>query len=185
MLTLYLLTILSFIFTIGNKAQFKNELIISITFWEKTSHNEPDSLTFSTNSRELMNRINERIDYSNADFIGWHEFYDIFYSDEAGNFNIDGNCISIEANFDIRSPYHGGLNISEVQLNYANGSKEFANMVTSYNAIGDNAWFDSIMNAADSKLETTTWMGNTYNSPEKLRVTIGLKSIAYLMNRRH
>ncbi|RNC70142.1 MAG: hypothetical protein ED859_06680 [Desulfuromonadales bacterium] len=70
--------------------------LASITFWEATGN--PITYTFGVNSAQLTQRRPDPLSNSNMDFSGvvGHEFYDVFYSNQDGTFNIDGEYLTIE-----------------------------------------------------------------------------------------
>ena len=105
------------------------------------------------------------------------EFYDVYYSDEAGNFDIDGKYLTIAGVFGFALPAGGGLNLAEISLNYEGKPAEFGNYVASFVALGDNAAAGSEKLAIDGDLKTCSTMGNTTGDPMKLlRITLGFVS---------
>lgn len=170
--------LLFIIFLLSFNLSFPQKNLISITFWEKTGPPEPSvhPFTFDINAPQLVERIPDRTLNYRCDFIGWEEFYDVFFSDEKGNFNPKGKYITIEAVFNAHLPYGGGLNISEIELNFSDNSREFASEVECYRTLGDNAIEDSVWNAVDGNLNTCTYMGNTFGKKERLSLTVGFKS---------
>lgn len=152
--------------------------LVSITFFERTGGTGPTAFTFGVNSSQLTTRLSDPLSASNKDFAGWAgggEFYDVFYSDADGSFNVDGEFVTIEAvtNVTLADGKGGGLNIAEVQLNFTDGSTEFANFVSSFVALGDNALPSTVGNAVDGNLLTHTTGGNTVGQVQRLRVTVG------------
>lgn len=148
----------------------------SITFYERTGG--IFTYTFDLNSYELNNRFINHMNSSNNDFEGWvgNEYYDVFYSDSDGGFNVNGEFISIEATYHTTSPL-GGLNISEIEFNFSNGTSQFGSYIASYLSLGSSYLPGSEENAADCNINTHTFMGQTSPSdPQKLRVTIGYVS---------
>jgi len=151
--------------------------LVSITFWERTGGSGPKAIGFGANSGQLMTRRSDPLGSSNRDFVGSStEFYDVFYSDVDGSFDPDGQFVTIEAVWNHGLPLGGGLNIAEVQLNFSGGSKEFANRVASFAALGDNAAAGTVGNAIDGNLLTHTTMGNTIGLAQRLRITVGFQS---------
>ena len=150
----------------------------SITFWERTGGSGPTAYTFDIDSTQLTNRLTDPLSAGNSDFGGvpGHEFYDVFYSDANGNFNIAGEYLTIEGVYDIGLPYGGGLNLAEIGLNFSGVPAEFGNWVASYVALGDNALPESVEYAIDGDLLTHTTMGNTIGQSGRLRVTLGFES---------
>lgn len=146
----------------------------SITFFESTS--STDLHSFVVNDARLQTRVPDPLNASNADFIGvpGEEFYDVYYSDADGIFNVDGPYVSIEAVFNHALPWGGGLNIAEVQLDKL--QPEFGNVVSSFVALGDNADPSAVNRAVDGNLSTFTTMGNTIGQGRRLRITVGFAS---------
>lgn len=56
----------------------------------------PSPKTFGVNSSELTTRLSDPLSSSNNDFFGvsGHEYYDVFYSDSDGRFNVEGDFVT-------------------------------------------------------------------------------------------
>ena len=146
----------------------------SVTFFEQTG--PLSSVTFLTESAQLTNRLNT-LNSASRDFIGaTTEFYDVFYSDSDGLFDINGEFITISTIFNFALPFGGGLNITEVRLNFENSIFEFANVVSSFTSFGNNANPASVANAIDQDLATSTTLGNTIGQSQRLSLTLGFAS---------
>jgi len=147
----------------------------SLIFIEVTGAHIPHR--FHKEDREMTARLSDPLGYSNNDFWGvyGHEPYDVFYSDPDGSFNLNGECVTVEATFIRGLPAGGVLNIAEVYLKFTDGSLKHADFVTSYLALGDNAIPSSAANAADGDEKTFTEMGNTVGQKLRLRVTVGYR----------
>jgi hypothetical protein len=93
----------------------------SITFWERTGGTAPVDYTFGVNSSELTSQLSDPLGPSNQDITGvvGREFYDVFYSDGNGAFNVIGEYLTIEGVFDAGLPAGGGLNLAEIGLNFS------------------------------------------------------------------
>lgn len=154
----------------------------SITFYEMTG--SLFSYTYSLNSYELNHRFSNHMNSSERDFEGWIgvEFFDVFYSNSNGDFNTNGEFISVEATFDV--PFGGGgLNIAEVELNFNDGHSQFGSFISSFQSLGSTYMAGSEKKGADCDLKTFTTMGFTISSnPEKLRITVGFKKIEHFIN---
>lgn len=153
--------------------------LVSITFYERTGGTEPDGFTFLVDGAELTVRLNDPLTTSNFDIDGaTGEFYDVYYSDQDGNFELDGRYLTISGIFSTTLPAGGGLNLAEIGLNFEGDETEFGNYVASYVVLGDNAVLPdgNADNAIDGDLQTHTTMGNTVGSEERLRVTLGFLS---------
>lgn len=150
--------------------------LASITFWEATGN--PIAYTFGVNSPQLTQRRPDPLSTSNMDFSGvvGHEFYDVFYSNQDGTFNIDGEYLTIEGIYDFGLPFGGGLNLAEIGLNFSGATTEFGNYVASFVALGNNAIPSDVGKAIDGDLQTWTTMGNTIGQTQRLRVTLGFES---------
>jgi len=140
--------------------------LTGVRFYELTSL--VNISTFTPNSTEMTTRIAAGLTGSNSDFIGAPgEFYDVFYSNSNGTFNIDGEFISIEAYFDGSG---AGLNIGEVELLFGSGPSAFATSVASFvSAAGYLP--GNLNNIIDGNINTATGMGSTNES--RMRVTVG------------
>lgn len=150
--------------------------LTSITFYE-TSGGPPTPFTFAINGPELTVRLADPLGAGNSDMAGVAtEYYDVYYSNADGTFNLDGEYLSIEGVFLFGLPQGGGLNLAEIGLNYSSAPTEFGNFVASFVALGDNAIPGSVGLAIDGNLATTTTMGNTIGTTQRLRVTLGFLS---------
>ena len=152
--------------------------LTSITFWERTGGTAPTPFTFGVDSLELTTILSDPLSTNNNDFHGvpGREFYDVYYSNSDGTFNLDGEFLTISGVFNATSPAGGGLNLAEIGLNFATGASEFGNFVASFTALGDNGFPETVIRAIDSDLLTHTTMGNTVGQTERLRVTLGFLS---------
>ena len=151
--------------------------LTSITFWERTGGSAPNAFTFAVNSPELKTRLSDPLSSINNDIAGAStEFYDVYYSNGDGTFNLDGEYLTISGVFSFGLPAGGGLNLAEIGLNFSGTPTEFGNFVASFVALGDNAIPDSVGNSIDGDLQTHTTMGNTINQRDRLRITLGFLS---------
>lgn len=151
--------------------------LMSVTFWERTGGSQPTAFIFLFDSMELVERRADPLSPSNNDFSGaFFENYDIYYSDEDGTFNADGEYITIDAVWNQSLPSGGGHNIAEVGLNFNSSPTELGEFVSSFLLLGDNASPGSVDNSVDGDLQTHTRMGNTVGQTQRLRVTIGFAS---------
>jgi hypothetical protein len=149
----------------------------SISFWERSGGTAPAASTFAVDSTVLTTRLDDPLSDSNRDIVGVStEFYDVFYSDSQGGFDVDGEYLTIEGVFQFGLPAGGGLNLAEIGLNFAGTPTEFGNFVASFVALGDNAFPSTVGNAIDGDLQTHTTMGNTIGQTQRLRVTLGFLS---------
>lgn len=151
--------------------------LASITFHERTGGTEPTAYTFTVEGPELTVRLSDPLGDSNADIKGAStEYYDVYYSNEDGEFNIDGSYLTISGMFGQALPAGGGLNLAEIGLNYVDASTEYGNYVASYVVLGDNSHEPSVPACIDGDLQTHTTMGNTVGATERLRLTLGFNS---------
>ena len=150
----------------------------SITFWERTGGTGPTAYTFALDGPELTTLLADPLGALNNDISGaTSEYYDVYYSDPFGVFDLDGEYVTISGVFDFGLPNGGGLNLAEMELNFAGGLEgEFGNYVASFEAYGDNAFPDFVGRAIDGDLLTHTVMGNTSETDARLRVTLGFLS---------
>lgn len=153
--------------------------LLSITFYERTGGDAPTSYTFTVDGPELSARLPDPLTDQSFDISGAvGEFYDVYYSDIDGVFELDGLYLTISGDFSTTLPAGGGLNLAEIGLNFDNDTTEFGNYVASYAILGDNAVQPdgNVENAIDGDLQTHTTMGNNTRSDERLRVTLGFLS---------
>jgi hypothetical protein len=152
--------------------------LLSITFWERSGGDAPTPYTFEIWGSELTNILPDPLTDQSHDIKGVStEFYDVYYSDIDGNFDVDGRYLTIAGAFGHALPAGGGLNLAEIALNYEDNSVEYGSYVASFAALGDNAAPDSAPKSIDGDLQTHTTMGNNKNEPDKrLRVTLGFES---------
>jgi hypothetical protein len=152
----------------------------SITFWERTGGDAPNAYEFTIGGPELTVRSPDPLTPETSDIVGAStEYYDVYYSNEDGSFNLDGSYLTISGSFLYALPAGGGLNLAEIGLNYAGASTEYGNYLASYVALGDNKDEASVSNCIDGDLQTHTTMGNTLDAPgasDRLRLTLGFKS---------
>ena len=151
----------------------------SITFWERTGGDAPTSYEFTVDGPELSVRLNDPLTIDNSDIVGVpsSEFYDVYYSDEDGSFDLYGSYLTISGVFGSALPAGPGLNLAEIGLNFTDSYTEYGNYVASYMFLGDNAAEeDTVDLCIDSDLQTHTGMGNTVGSEDRLRLTLGFES---------
>jgi hypothetical protein len=148
----------------------------SITFWESTFA-APTQHTFAKLGSELTTKRSGALSSTNMDFEGvpGAEFYDVFYSGWDGTFAPDGQFITIEAEWPVGAPSGGGLNIARVDFN---GTGQFANSVSSFVCLGNNALPSDVGKAVDGSVGTDTTMGNTLGQTQRLRLTVGFPCCA-------
>ena len=146
--------------------------LTGINFYEATSG--VTTISYTLPSEALEYRRPSVPATGNYDFIGANnEFYDVFYSNADGSFNLDGEYISIEAAYTGSS---SGLNITEVELLFGS-TVVTANNVLSYAGFGSTFNPASVNNAIDGNYTTGTSMGST-TGDQRLRVTLGFPSEA-------
>ncbi|HMR76504.1 MAG TPA: hypothetical protein PKD61_15385 [Polyangiaceae bacterium] len=149
----------------------------SISFHERTGGTAPTAYTFLVNGPELTVRLTDPMTDTSHDIPGaTSEFYDVYYSNEDGSFNIDGSYLTISGVFAQALPAGGGLNLAEIGLNFSDKTVEYGNYVASFVALGDNAVPANVGNCIDGDLQTHTTMGNTVGATERLRLTLGFNS---------
>lgn len=151
--------------------------LVSISFYERTGGSAPTEYEFTVNGPELTTRLSDPLTDANHDIPGAStEYYDVYYSDQDGVFDIDGSYLTISGMFEHALPAGGGLNLAEIGLHYSDASVEYGNYVASFVALGDNAVPANVDNCIDGDLQTHTTMGNTVGSSERLRLTLGFLS---------
>jgi hypothetical protein len=147
----------------------------SITYYETSG--VVNSYEFLVGGPEMTAKI-ATLSESQHDIKGVDtEYYDVYYSDDAGNFDIDGKYLTIAGAYGYALPAGGGLNLAEISLNYEGKPAEYGNYVASFVAVGDNASAGSEKLAIDGNIQTCSTMGNTTGDPTKLlRITLGFVS---------
>ncbi len=149
----------------------------SITFHERTGGTAPVPYEFTVNGPELTVRLDDPLTEQSHDIPGAStEYYDVYYSDEDGIFEIDGSYLTISGVFEHALPAGGGLNLAEIGLNFTDATTEYGNYVASYVVLGDNSAEANVGHCIDSDLQTHTTMGNTVGASERLRLTLGFES---------
>lgn len=147
----------------------------SITYYETTG--AVNSYTFTVNGPEMNTKISALTAQDNDIKGASTEYYDVYYSDDQGNFDANGAYLTIAGVFLYKLPAGGGLNLAEIALNYSGQPPEYGNYVASFVALGDNAIPADVGKAIDGNLSTCSTMGNTVDDPGKLlRITLGFKS---------
>jgi hypothetical protein len=149
--------------------------LTAVRFWEFSGG--PNIHTFAPAGPVMTTQLGV-LNVVNNDFTGAPaEVYDVFYSDANGNFNLNGNFVTVEARFPGQGG--GGLNIGAVDLLL--GPAPFmvcrADILASWVGMGANYIAGSEVLAADAAPATFTTMGNTAGVPGRLRVTVGWTKI--------
>ncbi|HWB80961.1 MAG TPA: hypothetical protein VG755_38625 [Nannocystaceae bacterium] len=151
--------------------------LTAITFYERSGGDAPTPYTFTVDGPELTTMLADPLSDASRDIKGVDtEFYDVYYSDQDGVFELDGRYLTISGAFQYALPAGGGLNLAEIGLEYEGLPTEFGNYVASYVALGDNAAPETVDFTIDGDLQTNTTMGNTIGATERLRVTLGFES---------
>jgi hypothetical protein len=149
----------------------------SITFHERTGGTEPTPYTFTVLGLELTAKLPDPLTETSHDIPGADsEYYDVFYSNEDGSFNLEGSYLTISGTFEHALPAGGGLNLAEIGLDFTDSNTEYGNYVASYVVLGDNSVQADVANCIDSNLQTHTTMGNTVGQTDRLRLTLGFES---------
>ncbi len=148
--------------------------LIGVRFWEATGPVVP--FTFAFNSPQMTTQLGVGVlGPNNNDFSQLPtENYDVFYSDANGNFNVNGNYVTVEAVYP-NPAGGGGLNLGAVDLVFASSTLR-ADVLASFVGLGPNFLPGSVVNAVDADTpipSTFTTMGSTVNPPvAHLRVTV-------------
>jgi len=151
--------------------------LTDIVFHEVTG--DVDAYTFSKTDPRLQQRLADPLGTANSDFAGTtSEFYDVFYSDADGTFNVNGEYLTIEGVYLNPAPAGGALNLSEIELKFGSLTSELGLFVASYVGVGNNFLPATVGNAIDKNFGTWTVMGNTRDQPAgtRLRLTLGFAS---------
>jgi hypothetical protein len=151
-----------------------------VIVWEATG---PISFhLFPQNGTKMTNQLGVGVlGPNNNDFSPLpSENYDVFYSDANGNFNLNGNYVTVEAVYSNASG-GGGLNVAAVDLFFLSSSTSLrADVLASFQGLGPNYTAGSEIFAADPDAgpSTFTSMGSTMVPPtQHLRVTVTWKQL--------
>jgi hypothetical protein len=150
--------------------------LTSITVWEDSRAVPSDPLiqaTFGVPDARLTTRL-ATLDATSNDFDSPPgEFYDVFFSGSDGTPDPLGAYLTIEVVFDVA--ISNGGNVSRVDLGFTGGATEFADRVASFVVLGPGS-AASVASAIDGDLSTTTFLGNTNGTTQRLRLTLGFAS---------
>lgn len=158
----------------------------SITIHETGVITTPN--TYTPNAIQLTTRLADPLTDTNRDFTFYpNEDYDVFYSNEDGTLNIDGEYLTIEGVWP-DSGIGGGMNINEVELTFGGVSpySQFGDFVASY-VFGSICPTDPNMcitgseaTSVDHNLNTFPRFGQTSSTDpdERFRITIGFNGIS-------
>ena len=146
--------------------------LLSVHIFERTGGLSPANLPYGPNDLALTEKRSDRLSNGNSDHAtASNEFYDFFYSDADGTFDIDGMFLTITAVFD--NAADGGLNISGAALQFSTGI-EYANTVSSFVALGAFSFPATVNNALGNTPGTTTFLGDTAGQPNDVRLSLTL-----------
>lgn len=154
--------------------------LTTVRFWESTGPFVP--YDFGRNSPEMTTQLGVgALGPTSFDFSPLvDENYDVFYSDANGNFNVNGDYVTVEAVFPHPAPFGGGLNLGAVDL-VINNQIYRSDILASWVGLGNNYIPGSELLAVDADTpipSTDTTMGNTSSPiPQHLRVTVGWSSV--------
>jgi hypothetical protein len=147
--------------------------LTAIAFWEFSGPAVPKFV--SSVGPKITTQLGALNGVSN-DFVGVpNEYYDVFYSNANGTFNVNGNYVTVEARYE--SPTGGGgLNIGAVDLVIGSTAVR-ADVLTSWVGLGSNYIAGSEVLSVDpadvTPVPTTfTTMGNTAGVNGRMRVTV-------------
>lgn len=156
--------------------------LVSVQVFEATGGETLFNMT--PNDPVVTQKRADRLSVTNNDFLsGSNEFYDFFYSDADGTFNIDGAFLTITAVFD--NDLDSGLNITRARLVSSlptNPTIEFANTVSDFVALGTLPFPATVFNALGDTPGTTTFLGDTLGElnngrlSSRLSLTLGFAS---------
>jgi MYXO-CTERM domain-containing protein len=132
---------------------------------------------FAPNSSELTTELIPSYSVGNRDFEGLaNEPYDIFYSDAAGNFDLNGEYLTIRGTYTGNS---NGFNIASVVLILSGIiESEAASVVTAFTPGATGYVAGSELLAVDGLSNTSTSLGRTPNATEVMSLTVGFNNSA-------
>lgn len=135
----------------------------------------PTIFSFAANSSALTTQLTPSYSVGNRDFEGLaNEPYDIFYSDAAGNFDLNGEHITIRGTYTGNSV---GFNIGAVILILSGIiESESASIVTAFTPGSSGYSSGSELLAVDNDINTGTGLGRTANATEPMSLTVGFTS---------
>lgn len=160
--------------------------LLSVTTYEETFTTTP--VAFAPNSSQLTTRLADPLGTGNNDFTFFdQEFYDVFYSNADGTPNADGAFVTVEGVWRNQAIALGGMNINEIELNFAGGVNDFADVVSSVvfgsfcnpgNPAQCNPGSEAL--AVDHDLSTFPRFGHTSNTDldDRFRLTVGFNGIS-------
>jgi hypothetical protein len=126
--------------------------------------------SYAPGSSQLTTQVAGVPGVGNSDFTGLpNEFYDVYYSNADGTFNLDGEYISVVAHYDSNSS--SALNIDAVKLDFG-GPVTYASVVTCF-LTGPNGYVPgSEQNALGAPNGAFTAMGRN-SELDSMRITLG------------
>jgi hypothetical protein len=154
-------------FTLGSTKAgiLQDPNLISVSVYEMTDG--PHVHTFLKNDQRLTTDTDQNPPEFASDFLGAaEEHYDVFISNGDGELDAGGDFVTIECYFDAIYPgCRVGNNIDAVSLNYADGTVNFAEQVSSLTLgiNGDPATRGKVMNALSRTDQVCTYMGCHYS----------------------
>lgn len=137
-----------------------------------------NQFNFVPNNPRLTTRLTgSSLTAQSADFVGAPlELYDVFYSNAAGVLDANGEFLTIESFFRVSSG-GGGMNISNVILDFGGNGQISANSLQSFAAGVGGYLANSELNASDgnpSTFSTLGWSGSFDGSENtRMRLTLG------------
>lgn len=139
--------------------------LTGIRFYELTSG--ITTFDFGPNSSQMTTQRPLDFAANNNDFVGLPaEFYDVFYSNSDGTFNLDGEYITVAGQY---TGNGAGLNIGEVELLFGGASQFSSGVVSFVPGLGYIAGTEN--NIGDNNVNTGTQMGRE-NDGDAMRITI-------------
>ncbi|MCD4828486.1 MAG: hypothetical protein K8R90_03530 [Candidatus Cloacimonetes bacterium] len=142
-----------------------------VVVWERTAGTAPRPQAFSPQDARL-GFVFGPLTPDNCDFSGVPdiELYDVYYSDELGVPDIDGEFVSVSCTYPRDWPASGACNVARVDLRFGGGRTVSAVEVMSFVTGGRNARASWVAHSVDGNLNTHSTMGST-GEVERLRLT--------------
>lgn len=142
--------------------------LVGFTVWEVT--NTTFTYTFPGQGGVLDSKLTISGIASTPDFVTTaFERFDLYYSDAAGNFDLNGNYLTIDCNYQQGG---GGCNIAAVRMDLSNGYL-FADTLTRFVSASGYVSGSELLAADGPNTTTFAQLGTTFSSATNMSLTLG------------